>query len=244
MEGIVNPFGFIYETTNQVNNMKYIGKCIYTRKNNWKVYMGSGLYLKRAIKKYGLENFTRVILAEANSAEELNALEEYYILLYKAVESPTYYNVKFTSIGGDIFTMNPNKESIRLQRVQQMSGEGNHQYGKAKSRKMIESVRKANSRVVMIDNVEYSSGKEAAEILNIKTTTLNYRLGSDHFPNYERLYEKVNRPTNKTSAYKCQIGNIQYESIAKAASAHGISTHSMRNRMYSKNFPDHFIIKE
>lgn len=241
---MVNPFGFIYVTTNQINNMKYIGKCIYARKNNWETYMGSGLYLKRAIKKYGLENFTRTILAEANSAEELNALEEYYILFYKAVESPEYYNVKFTSIGGDVFTTNPNKESIRLQRVQQMSGEGNHQYGKVKSQKMIDSVKKANSRAVMIDNVEYSSAIEAAAALNIKCTTLNYRLGSEHFPTYKRLYAKADRGTNVKSAYKCQVGDTLYESIAKAAKAHGISTHSMRNRMYSKNFPDHFIIRE
>lgn len=109
---------------------------------------------------------------------------------------------------------------------------------------MIDSVKKANSRAVMIDNVEYSSGREAAKLLNIKTTTLYYRLGSEYFPTYKRLYAKADRSTNVKNAYKCQVGDTLYESIAKAAKAHGISTHSMRNRMYSKNFPDHFIIKE
>lgn len=238
------PFGFIYETTNQINNMKYIGKCIYSRKNNWEIYLGSGLYLKRAIKKYGVENFTRIILSEADSAEELNALEEYYILFYNAVESPDYYNVKFTSIGGDVFTTNPNKELIRLQRKEQMSGERNHQFGKIKSQIMIDSVRKANSKAVLIDNIEYSSNIEASRLLGIKPTTLLYRINSEHFPNYIRLVEKSIRKTNSVAAYKCQVGEVQYESIAKAAVAHSISTHSMRNRMYSQNFPDHFIIKE
>ena len=224
--------------------MKYIGKCIYTRKNNWENYLGSGLYLKRAIKKYGVENFTRIILSEATSAEELMVLEEYYILLYNAVESPDYYNVKLTSIGGDVFTTNPNKELIRLQRKQQMSGESNHQFGKAKSQTMIDSVIKANSKAVLIDNIEYSSGMEASKLLGIKPTTLLYRINSEHYPNYIRLVERSIRATNITAAYKCQVGDVLYESIAKAAIAHNISTHSMRNRMYSKNFPDHFIIKE
>lgn len=95
----MKKYGFVYETTNKVNGMKYIGKCIYSRKNNWETYLGSGVYLKRAIKKYGKSNFERIILAEADSEEELNELEEYYIKKYNAVESPNYYNVKYTSIG-------------------------------------------------------------------------------------------------------------------------------------------------
>lgn len=171
-------------------------------------------------------------------------MEEYYILFYNAVESPDYYNVKLTSIGGDVFTTNPNKELIRLQRKEQMSGERNHQFGKIKSQIMIDSVRKANSKAVLIDNIEYSSNIEASRLLGIKPTTLLYRINSEHFPNYIKLVEKSIRTTNSVAAYKCQVGEVQYESIAKAAVAHSISTHSMRNRMYSQNFPDHFIIKE
>ena len=47
----MEAYGFIYETTNKINGMKYIGKCIYSRQNDWKEYLGSGTYLKRAIKK-------------------------------------------------------------------------------------------------------------------------------------------------------------------------------------------------
>ena len=57
-----NYFGFIYETTNLLNNKKYIGKCIFSRKNDWKSYLGSGIYLKRAIKKLVRENIRRKIL--------------------------------------------------------------------------------------------------------------------------------------------------------------------------------------
>lgn len=183
-------YGFIYETTNKLNGMKYIGKCIYHRQNNWQSYLGSGLYLQRAIKKYGKENFVKTILEEAYSNEELNELEESYIERFKAVESPNYYNIKHAAIGGDIFTDNPRKEEIRAMRKQQMSGEGNHQYGKPKTEKMINSVREANSMAVEIDGKEYKSQSQAARELKIGVSTVNFRLDSDAFPNYKRLVPK------------------------------------------------------
>jgi hypothetical protein len=43
----------IYKTTNIINGKYYVGKDI----NNSESYLGSGVLLKRAIKKYGKENF-------------------------------------------------------------------------------------------------------------------------------------------------------------------------------------------
>jgi hypothetical protein len=50
----------IYEITNIKNGMKYIGKHI--TENIHDGYMGSGLYLKNAIKKYGKNAFRKEIL--------------------------------------------------------------------------------------------------------------------------------------------------------------------------------------
>ena len=55
-------YGFIYLTTNKVNGMKYVGQKTYDKRGNWKTYLGSGVYLKRAISKYGKDNFSRQIL--------------------------------------------------------------------------------------------------------------------------------------------------------------------------------------
>ena len=64
--------GIIYLTQNQMNNKIYIGQTVRENVN----YLGSGVFLKQAIKKYGRENFTREILEECDSLEELNAAEE------------------------------------------------------------------------------------------------------------------------------------------------------------------------
>ena len=88
-----NKYGFIYITTNLINNKKYIGQKKLDNGSRWKSYLGSGVHLQKAIKKYGKENFKREIIDYANSLEELNVLERYYIEKYNAVESKEFYNV-------------------------------------------------------------------------------------------------------------------------------------------------------
>lgn len=85
-------YGYIYLTTNNVNNKKYIGQSSY-KKINKKDYLGSGKYLKKAIQKYGKENFSQEILIEAETFEELNHLEKIYIAKYNAVQSKEFYNI-------------------------------------------------------------------------------------------------------------------------------------------------------
>ena len=45
----------VYKTTNLINGKIYVGKYEGNREN----YLGSGYILKKAIKKYGRENFKR-----------------------------------------------------------------------------------------------------------------------------------------------------------------------------------------
>jgi len=65
----------IYKTTNTINNKTYIGQDSH---NNPK-YFGSGTNLKLAIKKYGKENFTKIILEKCETKEQLNEREIYWI---------------------------------------------------------------------------------------------------------------------------------------------------------------------
>jgi hypothetical protein len=89
--------GFIYITTNTVNNKKYIGKKYYQyrggKRSYWEHYLGSSKLLKEDIKSLGADSFTREIIDEAETKEELAALEKYYIDKYNAVFSDEYYNL-------------------------------------------------------------------------------------------------------------------------------------------------------
>lgn len=80
----------VYITTNIINGKKYIGSHINTNpKDN---YLGSGVNLLKAIKKYGKGNFIREILGRTSNEEEMKMLEEYYIEYYYAFSSPLFYN--------------------------------------------------------------------------------------------------------------------------------------------------------
>lgn len=51
---------YVYKITNTLNNKMYVGRHTATSLNN--AYYGSGIAIKKAIKKYGKEFFTKDIL--------------------------------------------------------------------------------------------------------------------------------------------------------------------------------------
>lgn len=89
-------FGYIYKTTNLLNNRVYIGK----KKGKFVPnYYGSGIYLKRAINKYGKDGFQLSVLIYAENRNKLNELERHYISEYrKRFGKENLYNI---SDGGD-----------------------------------------------------------------------------------------------------------------------------------------------
>lgn len=89
---------YIYKTVNLCNNKQYIGKHYGLIDDN---YLGSGILLKKAIQKYGIENFKKEILYISNSEEENREKEKFYIQFYNAVENPQFYNIAEGGQGGN-----------------------------------------------------------------------------------------------------------------------------------------------
>lgn len=124
---------YIYKTTNLINNKIYVGKCQTKKKD----YLGSGVVLNRAIKKYGKENFINEIIEDnINDKKTLNEREIYWIELYHARDKDIGYNI---SKGGDGYSGsgvdNPmfgkhhtEEEKRRLSEI--MSGENAYWWGK------------------------------------------------------------------------------------------------------------------
>lgn len=88
---------FIYETQCLVNHMTYIG--CHATDNLDDGYLGSGKHLKRAIKKYGKENFNRTIIKIFDNPIEMFLLET-ALVTEEYVRNPNTYNLVVGGYGG------------------------------------------------------------------------------------------------------------------------------------------------
>lgn len=70
---VVYVYGYIYITTNLINNRVYIGQ--HKGDKFDPKYIGSGKILNQAVAKYGKENFKTEILFFCESKESLNSKE-------------------------------------------------------------------------------------------------------------------------------------------------------------------------
>ena len=87
----------VYKTTNIINPKTYVG--VHKTSNIDDGYLGSGLILKKAISKYGRENFKRDVLAIFDNPKDMFDLES-TIVTEDFVLSPNTYNAKLGGSGG------------------------------------------------------------------------------------------------------------------------------------------------
>jgi len=98
----------IYKTTNLINKKIYVGKSLKNKNS----YMGSGTILNKAIKKYGKDNFIKEIIDYADTLEELNAKEIYWIEKLNSTEKKIGYNIAKGGTGGNTLDNHPDKVNI------------------------------------------------------------------------------------------------------------------------------------
>lgn len=92
----------IYKITNFINDKKYIGQHIF-KKECSRQYMGKGLGIREAYKKYGKENFVKEIIEivedNTNDRAIVSEREKYWIKELNTME-PNGYNRHPGGIGG------------------------------------------------------------------------------------------------------------------------------------------------
>lgn len=94
------PFGLIYKIVNNVNGKVYIGQTIQQLKNRAKQYRSEArrgradMAVVKAIRKYGWDMFTMCEIDCADSREELDYMEKYWIKFYRSMERQFGYNLR------------------------------------------------------------------------------------------------------------------------------------------------------
>jgi len=110
-----NITGIIYKTTNLYNGKIYVGKDCSNDPN----YFGSGLWIGRAIKKYGIQNFKKETLEVCNLSI-INKKEIYWIAKLDARNPNIGYNI---AMGGGC-VMKGRKHTIESRQLISNSNKG------------------------------------------------------------------------------------------------------------------------
>lgn len=110
----------VYKTTNLLNGKIYVGKDESDRDH----YLGSGYILKRAIEKYGKDNFKKEILETCDSRQVLEEREKYWIKESNATDPKIGYNVAEGGTGGNTYFGKTEDEMKLIKEKISNSGKG------------------------------------------------------------------------------------------------------------------------
>jgi group I intron endonuclease len=186
----------VYCITNKINGKKYIG----SDSNNNPKYYGSGTYIKKAIKKYGKENFVKETLCEVDNIELMKELEEYWIECFNAYNNPLFYNATKYAAGISKF---PDEKKINV--INANKGNKYH-LGFTQSEYQKEQTRKANTgKIHTIDfknqkrqkalGNKYALGNKLTEEQKLKITRskINHECYQDP-DRGKKISEKLSKP--------------------------------------------------
>ena len=195
-------YGYIYKVTNKKNNKIYIG--MHKSQVFDETYYGSGVLIKKALKKYGKESFTLEVIEWGETRNDLCKKEQYWIEKFDARNPDIGYNIADGGDGGDIFHIQniETQEEIRKKISQgnkgkkqtaewiekrKQYGDANPMYGKHLSEETKEKISKKlsaeNNPMYGVQSPMY--GKHHSEETKSKISAT--KIG-DKNPNYGKQY--------------------------------------------------------
>lgn len=187
-------FGYIYKRQNKINGKIYIGQHQYDKESIDYNYLGSGSIFKKALAKYGNDNFTYELLESCESIEELNERESYYIKLFDSI-CPKGYNLRdggrgkvlseeahiiYSKAQRKYYDEHPEKA---LRESELRKGAGNPMFGRKQSEKQKKAASEANKGKPRTKNQleaakKYGFGSKSAWNKGLKNDPRNSAYGS------------------------------------------------------------------
>lgn len=182
----MDKYGYIYITTNLINNKRYIGQ--HKSDKFDPDYKGSGIYLKNAFNKYGWNNFIVELLEWCYSREELDNKEVHYIKLYDAANSKEFYN---ESIGGQSWNGINSTKSIIQKRNRIKSNKYGNPMGQCHSKLAIEKSKITRTKIY--GNIMGACHTPDARKLNLMSMSLKFEYDNKIFVGYENLIDYIRK---------------------------------------------------
>ena len=186
----------IYKVTNNINGKVYIGK----QSNNRENYYGSGKLIKYAIKKYGIENFTKEIICEVVGDVLGSETEIYWIQKLNGLDG---YNLEIHGNGGEI---SERQKSMNSETVKKLWKDPNSIFNSPEYRKRLYDAGKqrvwsdetkqkiANGRMggdnpaaikIEVDGIIYETRRDCAKHFGISEPAVTKRCKSKNFNNWK-----------------------------------------------------------
>jgi group I intron endonuclease len=195
----------LYKITNKINEKIYIGQTTRSLNVRWNEHKRDfkkiDNKLSRAVKKYGIENFTIEKIEECESLEVLNKKEASLIEEYDTIKNG--YNIR---IGGE---NSPRSKETREKISKKHKG-------KKHTEEHIQNMMKARTGVKPKNKDKYFGNKN--------------KLGKKHTNLFKEKCRKrmLNNNFSKKRAVKCLNNNIIYESIVEACKRLSLDSRSVQ----------------
>lgn len=230
--------GFVYIWTNLQNGKKYIGAHVGEPTDG---YLGSGVLFQKAIKKYGIDQFSReIVYVEKTDINGLFIKEAQIILEHDAVADDLYYNLSsldpkrlalLLTLGYEYkrkFTNEHRQKISNSKRGKKMSIEARANMSNSGKGKIFSEEHRKNLSLAQIGERNHMYGKRhtcehRAKISKMNSGKNNPFYGKKHtIETLKRISDKAkvnNAGARNPAAKKIKINGIVYSTIKDACNS-------------------------
>ena len=183
---------YIYRITNKVDGKTYIGQHKYKKLND--KYMGSGVLIAKAKKKYGIENFKKEILEfDIPDVDLANDWEQMYIL-FERVKGKAEYNIANGGYGNKGFhhSEETRRKMSKTRKGHKVSEETRRKLSEANKGKIIsEEQRKKHSELLKGRQLSEETKRKISEANKGKNKPMR---SEEHRKHLSETHKGINHP--------------------------------------------------
>lgn len=208
---------YLYKITNIINNKIYVG--VHKTKSLDDGYMGSGKIIKRAIEKYGLDNFHKEILEFFDNSDSM-LLREQEIVNEDFLAREDTYNLRRGGNGGFDYLNKTGLNNSSKSEEQRKLGGLSHKYR-------------------LENDLEYSKKRRQLSSETLKNSHKEGKIKYDTFTGKQHTNESKQKISETHKHHKRQVGekNSQYGTFW----AYNLETMECKKFKKDSILPDGFI---